>query len=75
MQLQKSGGRKNKRLYTYVENDRFSSSAQQQYFSMTTSKNELPSILMSRVMSVRRRKTAEAQSAPPAWELSKYVIK
>ena len=41
---------------------------------MTTSENEVPSILMNRLMSVRRRKTAEAQAAPPAWELSKSVF-
>ncbi|CAK8676879.1 tectonic-like complex member MKS1 [Clavelina lepadiformis] len=66
----KVGGRPNTRLFTYVDKDRFSV-VEEAYVPMTTSVNEMPSHLSSRVTEVRRRKNANSSSTLQPWELNK----
>ncbi|XP_019622108.1 PREDICTED: Meckel syndrome type 1 protein-like [Branchiostoma belcheri] len=56
--LEQKGGRPNKRIFSYVDHDRFTN--MEEYETMTTSPNEEQSFLVDRMSQVRRRRQAAA---------------
>lgn len=53
--LKKLGGRKNNRIYTYIENDAFAPSGDD-LIPMTTSPDETPTYIAEQMTQLRRRK-------------------
>uniref|UniRef100_F6YN29 MKS transition zone complex subunit 1 n=1 Tax=Monodelphis domestica TaxID=13616 RepID=F6YN29_MONDO len=55
LELEASGGRKNRRIFTYTDSDRYTN-LEEHFQKMTTSENEVPSFLVERMANVRRRR-------------------
>ncbi|XP_072502924.1 tectonic-like complex member MKS1 isoform X2 [Notamacropus eugenii] len=55
LNLKASGGRKNRRIFTYTDSDRYTN-LEEHCRKMTTSDNEVPSFLVERMANVRRRR-------------------
>ncbi|XP_036613949.1 Meckel syndrome type 1 protein isoform X2 [Trichosurus vulpecula] len=55
LNLEASGGRKNRRIFTYTDSDRYTN-LKEHCQKMTTSDNEVPSFLVERMANVRRRR-------------------
>ncbi|XP_070591140.1 tectonic-like complex member MKS1 isoform X2 [Erythrolamprus reginae] len=55
LKLEESGGRKNKRIFTYTDHDRFTN-LEEHCQKMTTSDKEVPSYLAEMMANVRRRR-------------------
>ncbi|XP_049627700.1 tectonic-like complex member MKS1 [Suncus etruscus] len=55
LKLEDSGGRKNKRIFTYTDSDRYTS-LEEHCQKMTTAAQEVPSFLVERMANVRRRR-------------------
>ncbi|XP_033123216.1 Meckel syndrome type 1 protein homolog [Anneissia japonica] len=56
-EIGKKGGRKNKRMFCYVDHDRFTN--QNEITLVTTNANEKPSFLAEKMQNVRRRRTKQ----------------
>ncbi|XP_078012220.1 tectonic-like complex member MKS1 isoform X4 [Phascolarctos cinereus] len=54
LNLEASGGRKNRRIFTYTDSDRYTN-LEEHSQKMTTSDSEVPSFLVERMANVRRR--------------------
>ncbi|XP_048222068.1 Meckel syndrome type 1 protein isoform X2 [Perognathus longimembris pacificus] len=55
LKLESSGGRKNRRIFTYTDSDRYTN-LEEHCQKMTTSASEMPSFLVERMANVRRRR-------------------
>ncbi|XP_055983732.1 tectonic-like complex member MKS1 [Sorex fumeus] len=55
LKLEGSGGRKNRRIFTYTDSDRYTS-LEEHCQKMTTAEHEVPSFLVERMANVRRRR-------------------
>ncbi|XP_077021015.1 tectonic-like complex member MKS1 isoform X2 [Tamandua tetradactyla] len=55
LQLENSGGRKNRRIFTYTDSDRYTN-LEEHCQKMTTAASEVPSFLVERMANVRRRR-------------------
>ncbi|KAJ6655713.1 hypothetical protein lerEdw1_004766 [Lerista edwardsae] len=79
--LEKSGGRKNYRIFTYTDHDRFTN-LEEHCQRVTTSPKEVPSYLAERMANVRRRRQerkpmegSTLKSRIVTWEPSEEFIK
>uniref|UniRef100_A0A5F9D4W5 MKS transition zone complex subunit 1 n=1 Tax=Oryctolagus cuniculus TaxID=9986 RepID=A0A5F9D4W5_RABIT len=55
LKLEQSGGRKNRRIFTYTDSDRYTN-LEEHCQKMTTAASEVPSFLVERMANVRRRR-------------------
>ncbi|XP_010859949.1 PREDICTED: Meckel syndrome type 1 protein isoform X2 [Bison bison bison] len=55
LKLEDSGGRKNRRIFTYTDSDRYTN-LEEHCQKMTTAASEMPSFLVERMANVRRRR-------------------
>ncbi|XP_040857027.1 Meckel syndrome type 1 protein isoform X1 [Ochotona curzoniae] len=55
LKLEHSGGRKNRRIFTYTDSDRYTN-LEEHCQKMTTAASEMPSFLVERMANVRRRR-------------------
>ncbi|XP_073902268.1 tectonic-like complex member MKS1 isoform X3 [Castor canadensis] len=55
LKLENSGGRKNRRIFTYTDSDRYTN-LEEHCQKMTTAASEVPSFLVERMANVRRRR-------------------
>lgn len=55
LKLESSGGRKNRRIFTYTDSDRYTN-LEEHCQKMTTAANEVPSFLVERMANIRRRR-------------------
>ncbi|XP_066492194.1 tectonic-like complex member MKS1 isoform X2 [Tiliqua scincoides] len=81
LKLEKSGGRKNYRIFTYTDHDRFTN-LEEHCQRVTTSPKEVPSYLAERMANVRRRRQerkpmegSALKSRIVTWEPSEEFIK
>ncbi|KFV97243.1 Meckel syndrome type 1 protein, partial [Eurypyga helias] len=81
LKLEKAGGRKNCRIFTYTDHDRFTS-LEERCQKVTDSDHEVPSYLAERMANVRRRRqdrrpveTSSLKSKIITWEPSEEFIK
>ncbi|XP_012868928.1 PREDICTED: Meckel syndrome type 1 protein [Dipodomys ordii] len=81
LKLESSGGRKNRRIFTYTDSDRYTN-LEEHCQKMTTSASEMPSFLVERMANVRRRRQDRRgteggilKSRIITWEPSEEFIK
>ncbi|XP_074869551.1 tectonic-like complex member MKS1 isoform X2 [Carettochelys insculpta] len=81
LKLEKSGGRKNYRIFTYTDHDRFTN-LEEHCQKVTTSEQEVPSFLAERMANLRRRRQDRRpvegnvlKSRVITWEPSEEFIK
>ncbi|ELW61585.1 Meckel syndrome type 1 protein [Tupaia chinensis] len=81
LKLENSGGKKNRRIFTYTDSDRYTS-LEEHCQKMTTAASEVPSFLVERMANVRRRRQDRRgmegsilKSRIVTWEPSEEFIK
>nr|XP_025137023.1 Meckel syndrome type 1 protein isoform X4 [Bubalus bubalis] len=81
LKLEDSGGRKNRRIFTYTDSDRYTN-LEEHCQKMTTAASEMPSFLVERMANVRRRRQDRRgteggilKSRIVTWEPSEEFIK
>ncbi|KFO74521.1 Meckel syndrome type 1 protein, partial [Cuculus canorus] len=81
LKLEKAGGRKNRRVFTYTDHDRFTN-LEERCQKVTDSDHEVPSFLAERMANVRRRRqdrrpieASSLKSKIITWEPSEEFIK
>uniref|UniRef100_A0A8D0H510 MKS transition zone complex subunit 1 n=1 Tax=Sphenodon punctatus TaxID=8508 RepID=A0A8D0H510_SPHPU len=81
LNLEKAGGRRNRRIFTYTDHDRFTN-LEEHCQKVTTSVQEVPSYLVERMANVRRRRQdrrpmerSALKSHMVTWEVSQELIK
>ncbi|XP_051850157.1 tectonic-like complex member MKS1 isoform X1 [Antechinus flavipes] len=81
LKLEASGGRRNRRIFTYTDSDRYTN-LEEHSQKMTTSDSEVPSFLVERMANVRRRRQDRRgleggilKSRIITWEPSEEFIK
>ncbi|XP_074079729.1 tectonic-like complex member MKS1 isoform X2 [Macrotis lagotis] len=81
LKLEASGGRKNRRIFTYTDSDSYTS-LEEHCQKMTTAENEVPSFLVERMASVRHRRqdrrrleSSVHKSRMITWEPSEEFIR
>ncbi|KAB0367769.1 hypothetical protein FD755_021093 [Muntiacus reevesi] len=81
LKLEDSGGRKNRRIFTYTDSDRYTN-LEEHCQKMTTAASEMPSFLVERMANVRRRRQDKRgmeggilKSRVVTWEPSEEFIR
>ncbi|XP_078490287.1 tectonic-like complex member MKS1 isoform X2 [Ciona intestinalis] len=67
--LKKGSGRPNKRIFSYVGNERFAS-LEEAYVTVTTSNREMRTELAERIMEVRQRKNVDSSNTASSWKIN-----